>query len=303
MSKDAFYNRNQHLLISIIFLLISMLTSGLYVIKEDGFGKNDLLPFVIWSLPLSLVFSFISKKIEKYKDLKKVTVAYLLALLGGMGIPLAYVICVAITLGPWAMAFSFPIHLFWIAGGITSLILPISLRHEKNRRILIEGVILMIFILSIGWNGDLWLRRISGERHVVVNYLEWEINGNPTSLIDEMNMLSEKGTELIDKLNLEGKLISLDQDVTGVNPDSEMIVIMPRYLTGEFRLPIPKSRLVIYILGEDSWRSFPENVRFSEQEIVIIMPKEIDGYGRLIYEYPHGGFDTIVAFKWSNLEP
>jgi len=90
-----------------------------YLASNNWFGANDMSALLVWTLPLAaLVYGA-----ARFLDNKPVGWRYVAALVLGPLLGLTVYLSVALLLGGWIMAFSFPVLFCWVFGGLLGLIL------------------------------------------------------------------------------------------------------------------------------------------------------------------------------------
>ncbi len=99
---------------------------------EFNYGMGDLKPFAFWTLGLSILILFYAAWMTRqtFKRPVPIKIAYLL------GIPLLaflWVVFVAMQLGPWMGAFSFPVFPCWLIGACSGAAVSFVIRPAKLR--------------------------------------------------------------------------------------------------------------------------------------------------------------------------
>jgi hypothetical protein len=108
------------LLAAVVALVMSLSGAVAFLAANDWFGAGDLPAMVVWTLPLAgliyLCFRPVSVRLERSS-----AVWHYLTLvpLGGL-VALGWTVGVALVLGGWILAFSFPVLFCWIAGGLAA---------------------------------------------------------------------------------------------------------------------------------------------------------------------------------------
>ena len=88
-----------------------------YVALHDWLGRGDLIAMMTWSLPLACAVAELMTALSARVPRASATLAFALfvpsgAILGGL-----WTLLVAVVVGSWILAFSFPVLWCWVAGG------------------------------------------------------------------------------------------------------------------------------------------------------------------------------------------
>jgi hypothetical protein len=130
------------LLSGLINILTCLIALTIVLFRQDWFGKGDTYAFIFWTVPLAVGLAVTGRTIVYLFR----TSSYLLRLLfiilisGLLSFGWAY--CVALVLGPWIGAFSFPILYLWIGGSILQLLflewrLPKQTEKSKTSKVIL----------------------------------------------------------------------------------------------------------------------------------------------------------------------
>jgi hypothetical protein len=118
-----------------------------YLATNNWFGAGDLPAMVIWSLPLVLLayFSFRTatrRMVSLPEGVRYLALPLIGALLGIITTGLASLI-----LGPWILAFSFPVLFCWVVAGFLGGVVAAWLMSPETWRIAVALTTLIIFAL------------------------------------------------------------------------------------------------------------------------------------------------------------
>ena len=106
---------------AIACLLASSVAAVISLALQEWFGVGDLDAFYYWTAPFTVLTAIIALVLNSLTTKRRPLIRYLIC--GFIGLVLGYVwtIFVAYSLGPWFYAFSFPVGLCWMAGGLLGL--------------------------------------------------------------------------------------------------------------------------------------------------------------------------------------
>lgn len=95
--------------------------AALVVAANDGFGAGDVPVFAFWSVLLAILIATLAPPVLRRLGRRRRPTAALLAALSGAAAGTVFTFAVALGLGPWVGAFSFPILYLWAAAGALGL--------------------------------------------------------------------------------------------------------------------------------------------------------------------------------------
>ena len=89
-----------------------------YIAAHQWFGRNDLPAMATWSLPLALATSWLLAALAPRLSRGGTAMAFITCVAVGAIAGVIWSVVVAVILGPWIAAFSFPVLMSWTAGGL-----------------------------------------------------------------------------------------------------------------------------------------------------------------------------------------
>ena len=105
-----------------VCLTTVLVLAALRVHQRSGYGMGDLVAVVFWTVPLAVILwgmgSLFFGSWERQCAIEKWTLAIFLGGVCGY----LWKVVVAIQMGPWFGAFSFPMAILWIVGGAAGLL-------------------------------------------------------------------------------------------------------------------------------------------------------------------------------------
>ncbi len=128
---------------------ISTLIAVVYVIKNNGSGSGDLSGFLFWSCFAGLLAYPFLRLFSRWCTNRSLISAYIV----GAIVASIYVVCwtylVSMILGPWMMAFSFPVFICWLGGSMSAFLLVVVEKNVATWPIAI--VVLLLTPALIAW--------------------------------------------------------------------------------------------------------------------------------------------------------
>lgn len=116
---------------SLVFPVIALSVAVGYVAFNDWFGANDVYPFAYWSLVMSLPAFPVVYLFDRWTRAWSAILAFIAAIAFGTVAGLASTVVVAVILGPWINAFSFPVFYCWLTGALACLTTCVVLRRPR----------------------------------------------------------------------------------------------------------------------------------------------------------------------------
>jgi hypothetical protein len=118
---------------SILFPTFSVGVAGAFVIANDGFGSDDLGSFGFWSaLPLVILYPTV-RRLDQHLQHWNTIFGYFAAVILAFLFAYFWTCIVALILGGWIGAFSFPVLFCWLIGSLVALTCPLIARRPGSR--------------------------------------------------------------------------------------------------------------------------------------------------------------------------
>jgi len=118
-----------------------------YVALHEWFGRGDLVAMMTWSLPFAIAVSVLMPALSARIPHARVALAFALCVAGGATVGFAWTLLASIMLGGMIYAFSFPVLLCWIAGGVLGGIIAAWWRHPRQWPT--EGKLVFVGVFSL----------------------------------------------------------------------------------------------------------------------------------------------------------
>lgn len=105
-------------LVGLVAEFTAVAAAASYVAAHQGFGRDDLVAMAVWSLPLALATSVVMARVARRRAGRGALPTFLLLVSAGGLIGGLWSVAAALLLGAWIAAFSFPVLICWVAGGV-----------------------------------------------------------------------------------------------------------------------------------------------------------------------------------------
>ena len=131
-------------------LLASSVVAAAIVVTAGGFGADDLAAFLVWTLPFSVVVGVTTAALAPRLSRARPAVALALAGLVAVASAVLWTIAVALVLGPFVLAFSFPVFPCWVAGAASGLASALGVGADWRRTAVVAGLVapLVVFVAT-----------------------------------------------------------------------------------------------------------------------------------------------------------
>lgn len=129
-------NRTQVWSTAVLCTLLSTGLATVYVAWQHGFGSGDLTAMLVWSIPLGVLTArLFAAVLGRLKGMTLIRRAILLAL-AGVVTAVGWTIGLAVLLGGWLRAFSFPVGPIWVVScalsGVFAASVPAGTSDNEN---------------------------------------------------------------------------------------------------------------------------------------------------------------------------
>ena len=253
-------NRSRILLRAVTFCLCgSILVALAMIAQHKGFGASDAWPFLIWSVPfsmgLAILILWLIKLFSRFSPYFSYVIAVILGALSGV----LWTSVVGVWLGPWLMAFSFPVSVCWMAGGASGLI-SIAGVGSKMRRVNnpAELTLLLIICLITTLGTPRFMTWVTNDQRLELVFVLWR--KGPESLtiqgpFDDKFMAAELAQ--MKAAGLTGQLTVVQVSEHGTGRRSRAVIVMHRRPDSSTELLQPDGTNVLYLQQEELWVKYP----------------------------------------------
>jgi hypothetical protein len=108
------------------------LLAAVFLVVLSGWGADDLYPFLFWTLPFAAIVALATRRVARLVSGKRGGAAIAASVGAVAGI--LWSIVVAMLLGPFVLAFGFPIWLAWAVGGAAGFVAGAALQAPRSVR-------------------------------------------------------------------------------------------------------------------------------------------------------------------------
>ena len=131
-------------------LLASSALAVAIVLAAGGFGAADLGAFLVWTLPFSVAIGLTAAALAPRLSRAGPVTGLALAGLVAVAAAVLWTIAVGLVLGPFVLAFSFPVFPCWIAGAAGGLASALGVGADWRRTAVVAGVVapLVVFVAT-----------------------------------------------------------------------------------------------------------------------------------------------------------
>ena len=290
----------------ICFLVSSAIGLG-FVLRQRGFGASDLPPFLLWSLAFSSAVgvsnAFLAKWVTNTSSIP--WARCMLALAVAVGLVVVWSSLVNLVLGPWALAFGFPITPAWIAGALTGtfIVTCLSVVPTGGGLIWIAGIGVAVALVTVVITEPI-ASLLTGDQQVTVMFARLEPGGIGLVIEDDLELLSEELKALAEGSGIRGLLRIQGGSVEGSGPLSSALVIMETQIGSPVELALPDRSMVVYVQQGSDWLRFPADTPTLSRRILLHPESGID-WNTTVYavELATGGLSGGDAVSWPADDP
>ena len=290
---------------ALLFIVGSGLTAILLVARQGGFGAGDLLPFSFWVAPMALILALMARLSGPFLARLPRILSLIFALSAGFLFGLVASFVPVICLGPWGLAFSFPLPSAMISGGMAALAsLVTGPRKSQGEKYWFDVSLMVVLAVIFALISEPVYDFLTADTQVKVTFIEWQSDASFVGIEDPRDLLDQLEEQWIQALGLSGKLLVLSHHSDGDDPQVHMMVILQSHIGGLVDLPIPEMGSVVYVVEEGAWRMAPEEAPLSERYLRLEMPG-YSGRDYVVFGIQHAdGSETGgSAFGWSPAAP
>jgi hypothetical protein len=241
-----------------VCLAVSMLLASAKVAIRGGFGASDLIPFLVWTIPLSLVGALIRHGLDSLLRLQSAPLTYTLSGVAGIISGVLWTYLVALWLGPYFGAFSFEVLPCWIVGAASALIMTTTYSLGTGRQVSISLAIIAVIGLA-GLLGDRPLfHLLTNAQRLELVIVEWTPGSEPLSNPPILgSKLTDADFEQLKSIGLTGQVEVGGPGFYGEGKRGKAIIVISQPVKQSTMLPQPDGGEVIYVQTPEGWKIYP----------------------------------------------
>lgn len=286
---------------ALLFIVGSGLTAILLVARQGGFGAGDLMPFSLWLVPMAVILAVVTGLSGQFLARLPRILGLIVALAAGFLFGLVASFVPVICLGPWGLAFSFPLPSAMISGGLAAFAsLAAAPGRSQGEKYWFDVSLMVVFAVIFALISEPVYDFLTADTQVKVTFIEWQPDSSSGGIEDPRDLLDQVEEQWIQALGLSGKLLPRSQHSRGDEPQVHMLVILRSHMGGLVDLPIPEMGSVVFVVEEGAWRMAPEEAPLSERYLRLEMPGS-SGSDNVSFRIQHadGSESGGSAFGWS----
>ncbi|GIU83014.1 MAG: hypothetical protein D6823_15525 [Chloroflexi bacterium] len=294
--EDMRQNRWKSFLIAAVAcFLTSVAMSVVAITANKGFGYSDIMPFLILTLPLVIIIAAVKAMLigilRWFPLVFRYIVAGIIGVIGG----LLWAIIVAIYMGPWFSAFSFPVHLCWMVGGASGMIVGSNsyLRRALIAELAVIAVIGFGFLTMPRYISDLLSKNQTLE---VVGFV-WKPGPEPLS-VENMDFDLDEEVAKLASIGLTGQLRYRGKSTVGRGKHVKVVIVMQRQVEEKVELKQPYGVDVVYVQTDDGWKMYPPDAPTLERTIRLSVDKERPNSTEISIERADGSREGWTFARW-----
>lgn len=274
-----------------ICYFISIFAAILQIALNRGLGINDLISFLIWTIPFAVLLGIISTLLIKVFLRVSVVLRYVSAIsLGIVGGLLWSIVVAGLIFSPWLGAYSFSVTRSWLAGGIAGTIAMATNLHITDKRFPILALLIAIAVTVFP--------PLMATGQLTVIFIKWEPKSSPTTVIDNHSVLSPSENDGLKSLGGQFK-VEQGQSIDNVANSSRILIVMQQQVQTTKRLLLPCSGNAAYLQQENTWEGITSD-SCPNQNLLILDSATTNGMQITTYsvETPNYSYGS-TAINWS----
>lgn len=292
------------LIVPIRAALFCTAASGIIVVAaliiRQGWGTNDVLPFLIWTALFTIGVAGIAFVcVVPFAFLPRVVsypIAFVLGAIGGV----LWSGVVLLLLGPWFMTFTLPVTPTWMAGGTSGLVAIAGLASRDKKGNLIIELLYLIFVSVLVSSFVASPPNLQKEREVELIRAKWQPSSDPLSFTGLTEEFRRDEVDFLKTLDLTGRIRIFASSLEGAEVGRKrqrvrVVIVMYRPIDEPVDLFIPAEGSLMYVQTEQGWKTYPANVSTLPQALHLIVSEDDPEKTEYWMEVP-GGVSSGVVF-------
>jgi len=278
-----------------VCFITAALMAAVKLIINGGFGKSDIVPFLFWTIPFSVLVGLsregVGVWLRRYSSVIRYCVAGMLGVLAGI----VWTYVVAFFVGPFFGAFSIPVLPCWVVGGISGLLVGIN---HASGAVRATDLLLIIVVGVIVLAGQGPLRRlVSDSQQVQVIGIRWSPGPEPLSVLGES--LTAADVEQLKAIGLSGKVEFASSSLFGEGKYRRILIVITNPINELVTLPQPDANQVVYVQTQQGWKTYPPNAPVLSRSIHLTPdPRDPGRVTRFTVEIANGTRKEGLLATW-----
>ena len=283
-----------------VCLIASVLVAVLMVALQGGFGAGDMWSFLFWTLPFAVGMAVVGSLSMKLFCRLSFFIRYSVAALSGGLLGFIWTFIVALVLGPWFGAFSFPVLLIWAAGGASGMISSTgACKGRKKGHLAIEVTLIVSICLFAAIGTKPLFALLASDQKLEVVLVKWKPGPDPLSVRELGGSgLNDQELAQLKSTGITGKLDIVGISIYGSGEHSRALIVVHHQVDDPVKLPQPDKAEVIYIQNGNDWKTYPSNVPTLKRVISLKRSKQDPRDTMCEVELANGAVQGGLAFSW-----
>jgi hypothetical protein len=226
-------------------------------------------------MPLTLVVAFIGYVLVRLFRGRSLALTYMASGLIGVVAGVLWTYVVALMLGPFFGAWSFPALWCWTVGAASGLIVTAKSYDETRRSLLIAATVVIVMgLVALLGDRPLFIL-LSDSRKLEVVSVRWKPGSNPLSNPSILGMeLTNADLERLKSIGLTGQVELEGGGTFGDGKYAKAIIVIREPLKEPTTLPQPDGTEVIYVQSPQGWKMYPANAKTLRRNIQLSPDKQ-----------------------------
>lgn len=207
---------------------------------------------------------------------------------------------VALALGPWVGAFSFPVLSCWVAGGASGIIAAAGTCTKLKRGYVLAELLLVTAIITAATIGtEPLFILLSRDQRLELVFVLWKPSSDPLSVEKQygLGITSEELTQL-KLIGVTGQLTVMGPGTFGRGKHTRAVILMQHESESPVELAQPDGSEVIYLQYDNEWKMYPPNAPTLRRTIRLEPDKRNPGATLYMVELADGSAQGGTAFTW-----
>lgn len=280
-------------------LLSSELVFLFLVFAQNNFGIGDIFSFTFWSIPYSFFIGIAAILLNSAASRFKAYLQYVICGIAGILAGIIWTFLVAGLLGPWFGAFSVPVIVCWLTGGLSAMLFMSGNAGSRKLQYYsakTTALIILCFVFAYGFKP--FIAYVTHDRSVTLVAVKW-YTSDSYSLEDPLNALTPRQIELMKNLGVKGNMKVDQTSSSGSGDSATLVIILKSPLRKSVKLFQPDAGDIVYLQVRDTaFRYLPSDAKLSDRTIEIYPADSLRLTSNYWLELPLGARKGGTFLDW-----
>ena len=279
----------------------AMLVAVVALVRKDWFGAVDLGGFWFFTGVFSVAVALVG--LLAFRLLARLPRWMAYSLGGTLGLVVGYLFALGnrLFLGPWFGAWSIPVTLAWLGGGLVGMAAAAGTRPSPKLAWGVLEAVGFVSVLAALYIGLPWVvKTATHDQRLTLVYGRLYPGGSTVEIEDPRGILYAEDKELIRRAPLRGRVVvrGSHSRYSVRSPDARVLVFLSGPVSDSVRLPEPYSTDLLYWQDGHEFQHYPQSAETLNRSVELFSDGARSGVTKFWVEAADGSKSGADMLHW-----